>query len=102
MAAGPDSGRYDVIQGDLGQVTQSNGVIHLGPVHVLVSGQIGTCYSEGLSGGIPATGSALFYLVQYREGQSASAWGTESSPWPAEPSSCDVACPGDPATGSGA
>jgi len=97
-----DADRYDVIQGDLGQVTQSNGVIHLGPVHVLASGQIGTTYSEGSGGGIPDIGKAFFYLVQYREGQSASGWGTESSPWPAEPSYCDVACPGVPASGSGA
>jgi len=87
---------YDVIQGDLSEVTASNGEIRLGPVHVLASGQIGASYSEGPSGAIPTVGSAFFYLVQYREGQSASGWGTESSPWPAEPGSCDIGCPGEP------
>jgi len=86
---------YDVIQGDLSQVTQSNAEIHLGPVHVLASEQMGTSYSEGLSGGVPAPGSAFFYLVQQREGLSANGWGTESSPWPAEPISCDISCPGE-------
>jgi len=86
---------YDVIQGNLGQVSVSNGEISLGPVHVLASGQAGASFSEGASGATPAMGSAFFYLVQYREGQSASGWGTESSPWPAEPSSCDVGCPGE-------
>jgi hypothetical protein len=87
---------YDVIQGDLSEVTTSNGETRLGPVHVLALGQTGASYSEGPSGAIPTVGSAFFYLVQYREGHSASGWGTESSPWPAEPSSCDVGCPGEP------
>jgi len=89
---------YDVIQGDLSQVSVSNKEISLGPVHVLASGQIGASYSEGPSGAIPVVGSAFFYLVQYREGQFVSGWGTESSPWPAEPSSCDIGCPGEPIT----
>ena len=87
---------YDVIQGDLIQVTESGGEISLGRVHVLSSGQTGTNYSEGPTGAIPTVGRAFFYLVQYREGQSASGWGTESSQWPAAPSSCDIACPGEP------
>jgi hypothetical protein len=91
---------YDVIQGDLSQVSASNGEISLGPVHVLASGQTAASYSEGPSGSIPAAGSALFYLVQYREGQNASGWGTESSPWPAEPSACDIGCPGEPVASS--
>jgi hypothetical protein len=86
---------YDVIQGVLDQVTASNGEIRLGPVHVLASGQIGPTYSEGSSGVTPTAGSAFFYLVQYREGQSSSGWGTESSPWPAVPT-CDLGCPGNP------
>ncbi len=87
---------YDVIQGDLSQVSVANGEIRLGPVHVLESGQTGASYSEGPSGAIPVAGSAFFYLVQYRDRQSASGWGTESSQWPAEPSSCDIGCPGEP------
>jgi len=87
---------YDVIQGDLSQVTASNGEIRLGPVHVLASGQTEAGYSEGPSGATPVVGRAFFYHVQYREGQNASGWGTESSPWPAEPSSCDIGCPGEP------
>jgi len=87
---------YDVIQGELSQITVSSGTISLGPVHVLASGQTGASYSEGPSGAIPTVGRAFFYLVQYRDGQSASGWGTESSPWPAEPSFCDIGCPGEP------
>jgi hypothetical protein len=96
---------YDVIQGDLGQVQVSNERILLGPVHVLSAGQIGASLSEGSGAAMPAAGHAFFYLVQYRQGASASGWGTESSPWPAEPSSCDIGCPGEPegsATGSDA
>src|SRR5207245_7251073 len=92
----------DFIQGDLSQVSVSNGEISLGPVHVLASGQTGASYSEGPSGAIPVAGSAFFYLVQYRDAQSASGWGTESSPWPAEPFSCDIGCPGEPVVSSAA
>ena len=90
---------YDVIQGDLGEVSVANGEISLGPVHVLASGQTGASYSEDPSGAIPTVGSAFFYVVQYRERQSASG-GTESSPWRAEPSFCDLGCPGDPVASS--
>jgi len=91
---------YDVIQGDLAEVSESNGEIRLGPVHVLASGQTGASYSEGPSRATPAMGRVFFYLVQYREGQTVSGWGTESSPWPAEPSSCDIGCPGEPVVSS--
>jgi hypothetical protein len=91
---------YDLIQGDLSQVTVSDRKIRLGPVHVLASGQPGASYSEGPTGKIPAAGKAFFYLVQYREGRNASGWGTESSPWPAEPTSCDITCPGEPIASS--
>jgi len=92
---------YDVIQGDASQVSELNGQIWLGRVHVLAAGQPGASYSEAPGTGNPSTGHAFFYLVQYRQGLSASGWGTESSPWPAEPSSCDVGCPGEVAPGSG-
>jgi hypothetical protein len=91
---------YDVIQGDVSQVTQSNGMIWLGLVRVLATGQSETSYSEGSNGALPPLGSAFFYLVQYRDKQSASGWGTESSSWPAEPVSCDIVCPGEVATSS--
>jgi hypothetical protein len=97
----PGASSYDVIQGDVRQVTQSNGTIRLGPVRVLATGQSGTGYGEGPDGAIPSPGSAFFYLVQYRDSQGASGWGTESSPWPAEPSFCDPGCPGEPGSGSG-
>ena len=64
-------------------------------MHVLASGQIATNYSEEASASLPPAGQAFFYLVQYRTRLAASGWGTESSPWPAEPSSCDTGCPGE-------
>jgi len=91
----PGAQIYDVIQGDLSQVRNSNGEIWLGSVHVLASGQSGTSYSEGSSGAIPPVGKAFFYLVQFRDGLTASGWGTESSPWPEVPTSCDTGCPGE-------
>jgi hypothetical protein len=85
---------FDVIRGEVSRLTQSNGKIWLGPVRVLATGQSGASYREAPNDAIPAPGSAYFYLVQYRDAQGASGWGTESSPWPAEPISCDVPCPG--------
>ncbi len=86
---------YDLIQGDLDLITTRSGILWLGPVRVLASGIAGTSYAEGSTGQVPAVGKAFFYLVQYRDGLTASGWGTESSPWPAEPTSCDVGCPGE-------
>src|SRR5256885_2077925 len=63
----------------------TTGDMRVGSCDVRASEQIGTDCSEGASGTIPTVGSAFFYLVQYRQGQSASGWWTESSPWPAEP-----------------
>ena len=87
---------YDVIRGDLGQVAQSNGQIRLGTVRVLATGLTDASYDESPEAEIPTAGSIFFYLVQYREGSSASGWGTESSSWPAVPSACDLGCPGEP------
>jgi hypothetical protein len=86
---------FDVIRGDVSLITQSNGKVLLGPVHVLATGRSGTSYREDPNGAIPPPGSAFFYLVQYRDTHGASGWGTESSPWPAEPVSCDIGCPGE-------
>jgi hypothetical protein len=85
---------YDVIRGDLDQVGESGGKTSLGRVHVLASGPTGESHTESPDGAVPTVGKAFFYLVQYRQGQSASGWGTESSPWPTEPASCDIGSPG--------
>jgi len=91
----PGAQFYDVIEGNLGQVEKRDGELRLGAVQVLASGTTETSYSEGASGIVPAIGQALFYLIQYRDGQGSSGWGTESDPWPAVPTSCDTACPGE-------
>jgi hypothetical protein len=91
----PGAQAYDLIQGDLDQIAVRSGIVSLGPVRVLASGITETRYSEGNSGGIPSIGEAFFYLVQYRDGNAASGWGTESSSWPARPLSCDTDCPGE-------
>ncbi len=87
----PDAEMYDLIQGSLDQVTTKSGVLWLGPVHALATPITETSYTEDFAGGIPEIGKAFFYLVQYRGAAAASGWGTESSPWPAEITSSDVA-----------
>ena len=80
----PEAERYDLIQGNLDQVTTRNGVLWLGSVHALASEITETSCAETLTDRIPEIGRAFFYLVQYRGAATASGWGTESSPWPAE------------------
>ncbi len=91
----PGALRYDVIQGALEQVTEQSGTLWLGPVRVLASGLPVTSYTEGSTAAIPAMGKAFFYLVQYWDAQTPSGWGTETAPWPEEPTHCDPACPGE-------
>ena len=89
----PGAEMYDLIVGDLDKVAAQTGVLWLGPVRVLASGITETSYTEGATAEIPAAGKAFFYLAQYRDGLMSSGWGTESSPWPEEPVSCDLGCP---------
>jgi len=51
----PGALRYDVIQGDLDQVTAQPGMLSLGPVRVLASGITGTTFTESA---IARTGSS--------------------------------------------
>lgn len=91
----PGADAYDLIQGDLDKVTVHNGVLWLGPVQMLASGTAMTGYTEEAAGRLPETGKVFFYLVQYRDGPNVSGWGTESAPWPEEPTSCNAGCTGD-------
>ncbi|HYS05284.1 MAG TPA: hypothetical protein VEW47_08835 [Candidatus Dormibacteraeota bacterium] len=91
----PGALKYDVIQGDLDQVTEQSGTLWLGPVRVLASGLPVASYTEGNTADIPTAGKAFFYLVQYWDAQTPSGWGTETAPWPEEPTLCDLACPGE-------
>jgi hypothetical protein len=91
----PGADTYDLIQGDLDKVTVRNGVLWLGPVRMLASGTKKTSYTEEAAGQLPEKGKVFFYLLQYQDGMQASGWGTESAPWPEQPTSCTVGCPGD-------
>jgi hypothetical protein len=84
---------YDLITGELFQARVDNHVLKLGTVRVLASGTMQTSFSEGTAGGIPATGTALFYLIQSRTPQDGDGFGTESAPWPRVPDACDPGCP---------
>jgi hypothetical protein len=89
-----------VINGDLGAVTQGNGETWLGPVRMMATGLAETSYTEDASGAMPATGHVIFYLIEWRDGGGlASGYGTESAPWPLQPT-CDGGCPEEVA-GSG-
>jgi N-acetylneuraminic acid mutarotase len=84
---------YDVISGDLSQVTVENRRLSLGAVRVLARGTTQTSLTEGAVGEIPAPGKATFYLIQSRTDRGGGGYGTESSPWPRVPASCDGGCP---------
>jgi hypothetical protein len=84
---------YDLIAGDLSQVSVANGTLSLGAVRVLARGTTATSIEEGASGAIPATGSAFFYLIESRTASGGSGYGSEPAPWPRVPAACDGGCP---------
>jgi hypothetical protein len=89
----PGSTGYDLITGELSQARVESHVLKLGTVHVLAGGTTQTSWSEGAAGDIPATGKALFYLIQSRTAAGGTGYGTESAPWPRVPDACDPGCP---------
>jgi hypothetical protein len=84
---------YDVISGDLSQAKVENGKLSLGAVRVLARGTTETSLAEDSSGVMPATGTAIFYLIQSRTDRGGSGYGTESAPWPRVPEACEGGCP---------
>lgn len=84
---------YDVIEGEVGNLSQAAGGVELGPVRVLSRGQAGTSWVEPAGGALPAPGEALFYLVQWRSEGRGSGFGTESARVPREPARCRGGCP---------
>ena len=84
---------YDVISGDLSQAKVEQGRISLGAVRVLARSTTETALAEDANSAMPATGTAIFYLIQSRTDRGGSGYGTESAPWPRVPASCDGGCP---------
>jgi hypothetical protein len=84
---------YDVISGDLSQAKVENGQLSLGDVRVLARGTTETALMEDSNGAIPATGTAIFYLIESRMDRGGGGYGTESAPWPRVPKACDGGCP---------
>jgi hypothetical protein len=84
---------YDVISGDLSQAKVENGQLSLGAVRVLARGTTETLLTEDSNGVMPATGTAIFYLVQSHTDRGGGGYGTESAPWPRVPALCDGGCP---------
>src|SRR5204863_3709610 len=84
---------YDMISGDLTRAKVENGQVSLGNVRVLARGTTETSLSEDSSSVLPATGTAIFYLIQSRTDRGGGGYGTESAPWPRVPVSCDAGCP---------
>ena len=89
----PGAVGYDVISGDLSQAKVENGHLSLGTVRVLAHGKTDTALAEDPNSVMPATGTAIFYLIQSRLDRGGSGYGTESAPWPRVPASCDGGCP---------
>jgi hypothetical protein len=84
---------YDVIRAELPQLRVEGSTLSLGAVKVIARGVTGTAASEAVNAAQPAVGQLFLYYVQYRAGERASGYGTESAPWPAVPASCDGGCP---------
>jgi len=99
---------YDLISGDLKSLRMDVDRIDLGLVRVPSRYNNATSWTESdgaLSMStpvIPAAGSALFYLLQYRDAHGVSGFGTVSTSFPGEPISCEGGCPGAEAFAGGA
>jgi hypothetical protein len=84
---------YDLLQGNVGELRILDGHIDLGTVQVLGRGLTGTALVEEGLRTAPRPGRAFFYVMQWREGERASGYGTESAPLPRRPESCGGGCP---------
>jgi hypothetical protein len=91
---------YDVISGSLSALRVAGGVLDLGAVRVLARGTQGTTVDETASSPTPQVGHGFFYLIEQVTGEGAVGYGTESTPWPRVPASCDGGCPGTPVAGN--
>jgi hypothetical protein len=85
---------YDLISGDLEDVAIRDGRVSLGTVQVLARATTGTSWTDAAVVRLPARGRAYFYVVQYRDANGMSGFGTESALLPHEPASCEGGCPG--------
>ncbi len=86
---------YDVISGDVSNLRMERDRISLGSVNVPARLLSTPSWAEETPLVVPEVGRALFFLVQYRDGHGPTGFGTESSPLPLEPDSCEGACPGN-------
>lgn len=89
----PGATGYDLLQGNVGELRILDGHIDLGTVQVLGRGLTGTALVEEGLRTAPRPGRAFFYVMQWREGERASGYGTESAPLPRRPESCGGGCP---------
>jgi hypothetical protein len=85
----------------VGSLKVDGGRIVLGTVRVPARFVNVTSWTEppgmlagGAASGTPPVGRATFYLLQYRDARGSSGFGTESVPWPRDPTSCIDGCPG--------
>ena len=88
----PGATGYDVIRGDLRQITPAPNRILLGTVLVLARGTTQRSIIDETAG-CPQVGQAFFFLVQPRTQRGGLGYGTESSALPLEPQICDGGCP---------
>jgi len=93
----PDALGYDVIAGDVAGLRFSGASISLGPVSVPGRLVTSTRWTDLPGDPQPAPGHACFYLVQYRDENGSSGFGSEPLPLPRVPDSCAGGCPGDSA-----
>ena len=88
----PGATGYDVIKGDLQQITSVPNHTFLGTVQVLArSTTQDSIVDDSVEG--PAPGNGFFYLVQPRTPQSGLGYGSASSASPLEPLACVGGCP---------
>ncbi|HZN05113.1 MAG TPA: VCBS repeat-containing protein, partial [Candidatus Polarisedimenticolia bacterium] len=89
----PVGSAYDVITGFLGGFTVVDSELRLGNVEVLAAGTNDTSVLDDPPRLQPASGQAVFYLVQYHDAFGPTGYGSEPVPWPRVPTACSGGCP---------
>jgi len=84
---------YDVISADCAAASVVNHVLTLGTVAVLARGTTTLFVTEAAGTPLPAIGSAQLYFIQSRTTSGGVGYGTESAPWPRQPTTCPGGCP---------
>jgi subtilisin family serine protease len=84
---------FDVVAGNLANVSLVGDELLLTTAQVLARATAATSIDEGVDGPVPPLGEAIIYLIQQRTDAGGTGYGTATAPWPRLPAACPGGCP---------